>query len=93
MKNESSPADTLVHRFHSIIDSITGLPEADIANTEDHVQAGEWVLALENLTTQLYEYDVALPPNILDSIATLGRDIGMDRHYCTQLRSIGAQGP
>lgn len=34
------------------------LPESDVASILVLVQAGEWVVALEALCTQIYEYDV-----------------------------------
>jgi hypothetical protein len=37
----------------------------------DLIVHGEWGIALENLCQQLYEYDVAVPPNSLTEIKKL----------------------
>jgi hypothetical protein len=81
----------LVREFHVIMDSIVGLPTKDIEGVEELVQVGEWVVALENLCTQLYEYDIDLPTETLKLIEVLGRDIGMAARYWRVLAPTGSE--
>jgi hypothetical protein len=56
-----------------VIASCRGLlPDEQLDSMSDLVRAGERGIALENLATQLYEYDVAVPSPIVDEIAALG---------------------
>ena len=84
-------AKRLVHQLHAIVDSIVGLPQEDIQRVEELVEVGEWIVALENLCTQLYEYDVDLPAETLKSIEDLCRDIGVADRYWRVLVPAGSE--
>lgn len=45
------------------------LPETDIANARELVDAGEYGVALDLLCNQLYEYDMTIDQQIFDSIS------------------------
>jgi hypothetical protein len=77
----------LVHRFHRILDEIAGLDQREIERIEDLVQVGEFTVALENLCTQLYEYDVAVSDRTAIAIAAVGRTIGVEDRYWKMLRT------
>ena len=79
----------LVHRFHVIVDSIVDLPQDDIERAEELVYVGEWAVALENLCTQLYEYDVDVSDEILRLIESLARDLGVADRYWAVLATHG----
>jgi hypothetical protein len=76
---------SIIHRFHVIVDELPGLRSEDVENVEDLIRAGEWTVAFENLCTQLYEYDVAIPPATLVKISELGRDVGASPRYWQML--------
>jgi hypothetical protein len=67
-----------VHRFHQILDAIVDLGQDEIERDEELVQAGEWAIALENLCTQLYEYDVIVADETLTAIRAVACDIGVE---------------
>lgn len=64
-----------------------GIPNVELDDMVDLVRAGEYGVALENLSTQLFEYDVLLTPGILGAIKTLVEAMGMHDKYWTQLSS------
>jgi hypothetical protein len=59
----------------------TELPPADVASIRVLVEVGEWVVALEALCTQLYEYDVPLASAQRASLIDLGSDLGVPVAY------------
>jgi hypothetical protein len=75
-----------IRRFHLVMDSLD-FPEDEIDKIEQLVQVGEWKVALENLCTQLCEYDVKLPKDVLSAISELGREVGVDERYWSALDS------
>jgi hypothetical protein len=93
MSDGDQRAGRLIHRFHLIMDAIVDLPEDDIESVEELVQAGEWTVALENLCTQLYEYDANVPEETLAMIEELGRDVGVPDRYWKMLASDGQRSP
>ncbi len=54
------------------------LPRDDIENVWEFIDVGEPGLALETLCTQLDEYDIAVPPEVLDQMRTIGHGMGLD---------------
>jgi hypothetical protein len=67
------------------MDSLRGLPERDADNVDQLVQVGEWQVALGNLCTQLYEYDMKVPRDTLSAISELGREVGVEERYWSVL--------
>jgi hypothetical protein len=63
------------------------LPDEQVDDMEEDVRAGEAGIALENLATQLYEYDVPVEQQIIDEIAALGNAMKLDPKYWTRLTS------
>ncbi len=76
-----------IRRFHLVMDSLVDFPEDEIDKVEQLVQVGEWRIALENLCTQLYEYDVKLPKDVLTTTTEIGREVGVDERYWSVLDS------
>jgi hypothetical protein len=81
----STDPGPVVHAFHTIMDSVVGLPEDDVQRVEDLVRVGEWQVALENLCTQLHEYDIDIEPTTLGIISELGRQLNVPEHYLNLL--------
>jgi hypothetical protein len=61
------------------------LPTVEVTNFIDLVQVGEYGVALENLCTQLDEYDVVLPQSVYEEIAVIGSIMGIDPRYWRRL--------
>lgn len=61
------------------------VPAEQLHDMTQLVQAGEPGVALENLCTQLYEYDAALEPDTLKQIETLGKAMGLAPKYWQRL--------
>ena len=61
-----------------IIEVADFLPERDLANAWELVDAGEPGIALENLCTQLYEYDATLDPEVVEQIRRLAIAMSLD---------------
>lgn len=57
------------------------LPQDQLSEMMDLVLAGEPGIALENCCTQLYEYDVTVPPNLLHRIVKIGTAMNLDPSY------------
>ncbi len=49
-------------------------------------EAGEPGIALENLCTQLFEYDVTITVSIQERLAMLGRAMGLEESQWNKLR-------
>jgi hypothetical protein len=47
---------------------------------------GEWAVALENLCTQLYEYDIRVPIDSVKLMEEIGREVGVEERYWNILR-------
>ena len=74
-----SVLDRMESRLRTTLRALAdALPEDDIGSILGLIGAREWGVALENLCTQLYEYDVEVPGPILDEIAELGRRMRLD---------------
>ncbi|WP_437779231.1 MafI family immunity protein [Sorangium sp. So ce1097] len=62
------------------------LPPEQIEDMKELIQAGEPGVALENYCTQLFEYDVAVPSDIVNELEELGRAMGIHEKYWMRLR-------
>lgn len=70
----------------TVIAAFSGaLPAEQITEMQELTKAGEPGVALENLCTQLYEYDVVVAPESLCQIAAVGAAMSMDKSNWEQL--------
>jgi hypothetical protein len=61
---------------------------------EELVQVGEWRVALENLCTQLYEFDIKVPKDVLARIAEIGHEVDVGERYWSVLEAnAGSSSP
>jgi hypothetical protein len=75
------PEDIAVRLRAELAAVETELPPDDLASILVLVEAGEWVVALEALCTQIYEYDVTLGNAQRSSLTDLGRALGVPVPY------------
>jgi hypothetical protein len=66
----------------------TLLPSSDVENIRGLAKAGEWGVALENLATQLFEYDVGVPAEFAKRYVTIATSIGLDPKYAELVRAL-----
>jgi hypothetical protein len=85
MSPEEQRAAMIAEQFAAVLGGLRDFPEAEIDQVKDLVRVGEWAVALENLCSQLYEYECAVAPKILATIEELGREIGVDARYWMRL--------
>lgn len=65
--------ESITGALRAIVVALDGrLPTVDIDNAWGLIDAGEPGVALENLCTQLYEYDVLVPREVLRQIVSAG---------------------
>jgi hypothetical protein len=77
-------------RMMSIVHTLSGrLSPTDSENIISLVRAGEWGVALENLCTQLYEYDIDVPVETYQDIASVGEAMGIEPRYWENLTISG----
>ncbi len=62
-----------------------GVPPSDVDEALALTRAGEPGVALENLCTQLFEYDAVVPAATLEAVERLGRAMGIDESYWKRL--------
>jgi len=77
--------EEITRQLHVVMDVASNLPLGDIDQIERLIQAGERVVAFENLCTQLYEYDIRLPPHLRDVLAAVGQQLGVSQRYWERL--------
>jgi hypothetical protein len=83
-----SASRSIEDRLRSVVLELAdSLPEDDIDSILGLIEAREWGVALENLCTQLDEYDVTVPSPLLAEIASLGRKMKLDPGLWESLRS------
>ena len=75
------PEDIAVRLRAELAAVDTELPPDDLASIRVLVEAGEWVVALETMCTQIYEYDVTLRNAQRSSLTDLGRALGVPVPY------------
>ena len=68
------------------------IPEYQLQDMRDLCRAGEPGVALENFTTQLDEYEVSIPPAMLEEIIRLGHAMGLNPKYWATLGDRVTQG-
>lgn len=78
-----------MRRLHLAMDAARTLPLGDLEQIEDLIQAGEQRVALENLCTQVYEYDITLPLYLRDLLAEAGQQLGVASRYWERLDTAG----
>jgi hypothetical protein len=79
----TTPFETRVLRVISMCRGL--VPEEQLNDMSQLVRAGEPGVALENLATQLYEYDVTVEREIIEQIESLGTAMGLDAKYWSRL--------
>ncbi len=78
--------EDVMHVLRAVVVAMEGaLPAADVENAWGLIDAGEPGVALENLCTQLYEYDVTVPRPVLAQITATGESMGLDPDLWTDL--------
>ncbi len=81
-----STTNLLENRILSVIDSFAGkLPPGQLADMRSLVEAGERAVGLENLCTQIYEYDVKPAPDLIAEITDLGQAMRLNPKYWERL--------
>lgn len=70
----------------------TAIPIIQLQDMAALVKAGEPGVALENLCTQLFEYDVPVGAAVVARIARLGRAMGLDEACWVNLAELGTSG-
>lgn len=74
----------------AVISGFAGqLPGEQITEMQELARAGEPGIALENLCTQLYEYDVVVSRDRLNQLSLLGKAMGTKPTYWEQLEALG----
>jgi hypothetical protein len=61
--------EEITQQLHLVMDAADGLPLHDVEQIEGLIQVGEQQVAFENLCTQLYEYNIYLPPDLRHVLA------------------------
>jgi hypothetical protein len=65
-------------RLARVLGRVSGLlPDDQLQEMRQLVQAGEPGIALENLCTQLYEYDVSVPAELAAELEALAEAMGI----------------
>lgn len=80
MSDALTPEDVTV-RLHRAMDEACDLPAEDIDQVETLIQLGERLVAFETLCTQVYEYEIALDPDLVRQLVEVGRHLGADAGY------------
>ena len=79
--------DQILHTLRAVVVELEAkLPASDVESAWGLIDAGEPGVALENLCTQLYEYDVSVPQQVLSRIAASGEAMGLPAELWTDLR-------
>ncbi len=73
-------------RLSALLEENTALLSCELLeHCRSLVAHGEPGVALENLCTQLYEYEVAVPDSVVQELAALGGMMGIDAVHWTVL--------
>jgi hypothetical protein len=74
--------DLIEQQILTTISKFAGLlPAEQLEDMRELVIAGERGIALENLCTQIHEYDVAVQPDVYTTIEEVGTAMGIDSKY------------
>lgn len=80
-------AANIEERIIRVADALAeSLPASDIDMAKSLALVNECGVALENLTTQIYEYDIEVAPGLYDEIEQLGSALGLDEDNWTVLK-------
>jgi len=71
--------------FDRLFEELQAFPTAEVRKIELVLQGGEFLIALENLTTQLDELDVPVPASAAATILELAALTGLDPRYTDRL--------
>jgi hypothetical protein len=78
--------ETIIATLRAVLVELEGkLPAGDIENASGLIDAGEPGVALENLCTQLHEYDVRVPRFVVAQIAAAGGAMQLEPDLWTDL--------
>jgi hypothetical protein len=81
-------SNQLKERLDSIISwARPSLPNEQVNDMLELNAAGEPGIALENLSTQLYEYDVVVPASVISKIRAIAMAMGLSPSNWEQLAS------
>ncbi len=72
-------------RLRGVLISVTELSSNDADQIEALISAGEPGIALENLCTQLSEYDIPVSSGIVRALADIGTEMGISSGYWERL--------
>lgn len=64
------------------------LPKSDLESIHSLAENREWGLALENLCTQLYEYDLTISQEQYMELEEMINKMELDNIYLNQLRKL-----
>ena len=81
-------------RLRALLVTVDGLPDSDVEAISVLIDAGEDVIALETLATQIYEYDIELVEPKLTELFNLGTMLNVRVGYllgesCGEISSDG----
>jgi hypothetical protein len=79
-------ADT-VARVSEVLRRVGPLPLVVPSMVIEFVEANETLIAVEQICTQIYEYDVKVNSETLALIVDLGKDVGLDPDYIDPIRA------
>jgi hypothetical protein len=68
------------------IEAARDLPAREREYFDELITVGEYVIAFENLCTQLYEHEIQLPDNEWRALASIGSQLQVAPHYWELLR-------
>lgn len=66
--------------------ALLGLPVSEVEDMSDLTRHGEPGVALENLCVQLFEHDIALPDDLVETIRYLADVMDISEDYWRPLR-------
>jgi len=69
----------------AIKESKAWIPPDQIGDMLELVRAGEPGIALENLCTQLFEFDAVIPLDLRERLGRLGKEMGIANEYWRRL--------
>ena len=81
MTGDAERAIAIAKDLRERLSNAVGLPEGDIASIRVLIDAGEWVVALESLCTQIYEYDLEPSADERERLRAIGRELGVQVAY------------
>lgn len=85
MYNYVYETNKLIKLFQSVKEKLT---ENDVNNIETHINAGEWVLAFEDLCTQIHEHQACITQEIYTEFEKVGRLLEVREKYCLRLKDL-----